>query len=106
PISADLYIAHYVPGLAAAALAARRRGAMLGFDAEDFHSGEAAGEAADTLRMDMVRTLERALLPSCVHATAAAPLIAEAYETQYGISPTTVLNVFPLAMAPAEPCQE
>src|SRR5258708_17779089 len=104
-VPADLYIAHYVPGLAAAALAARRRGAMLGFDAEDFHSGEAVGDPTDTFRMDMVRTLEMALLPSCVHATAAAPLIADAYATPYGISPTTVLNVFPLTMAPAEPCQ-
>ncbi len=103
-VPAALYIAHYVPGLAAAATAAHRHGAKLGFDGEDFHSGEATG-AGDAFRMRMVRVVEGALLPSCVHATAAAPLIADAYATRYGISPATVLNVFPLAMAPAEPCR-
>lgn len=102
-VPASLYIAHYVPGLAAAAVAARRRGAMLGFDAEDFHSGEGTGETPDAFRMSMVREIEGALLPSCVHATAASPLIAAAYAAHYGLSPVTVLNVFPLAMAPAEP---
>lgn len=102
-VPAALYIAHYVTGLAAAAAAARRHGAMLGFDAEDFHSGEATGEPGDDFRMSMVRAVERPLLPSCSHATAASPMIAEAYAMHYGISPTTVLNVFPLAMAPAVP---
>src|SRR4051812_44066463 len=32
-VPADLYIAHYIAGLAAAAPVAQRRGAMLGFDA-------------------------------------------------------------------------
>jgi glycosyltransferase involved in cell wall biosynthesis len=97
-VPADLYIAHYVAGLAAAADAARRRGAMLGFDAEDYHAGE--GTPFD---MSMVRTIEGALLPQCRHVTAAAPLIAKAYAAQCRIEPTTVLNVFPLAMAPAQP---
>ncbi|MDP2332557.1 MAG: glycosyltransferase [Reyranella sp.] len=102
-VPADLYIAHYVAGLAAAAPVARRRGAMLGFDAEDFHSGEGTGGAAEAFRMKMVETIERTALSSCVYATAAAPLIAKAYAARYGIAPTTVLNVFPLAMAPAVP---
>src|SRR5690348_1229116 len=38
-VRADLYIAHYVAALPAATAAARRYGAMLGFDAEDFHAG-------------------------------------------------------------------
>src|SRR5260221_218104 len=42
-------------------------------------------------------------LPACSHLTAAAPLIAEAYATRYGVArPTTVLNVFPIDMAPAQ----
>ena len=97
-VPADLYIAHYVAGLSAAADAARRRGAMLGFDAEDYHAGE--GTPFD---MSMVRTIESALLPACRHVTAAAPLIAKAYAAQCRVEPTTVLNVFPLAMAPAQP---
>lgn len=97
-VSADLYIAHYVAGLAAAAAAARRRGAMLGFDAEDYHAGE--GTPFD---MSMVRTIEGALLPDSRHVTAAAPMIAEAYARKCCVQPATVLNVFPLAMAPAQP---
>jgi glycosyltransferase involved in cell wall biosynthesis len=96
-VSADLYIAHYVAGLAAAAGAAQRGSAMLGFDAEDYHAGEGT-----PFHMSMVRTIERALLGGCRHATAAAPLIGKAYAEHYGVEPTTVLNVFPLAMAPAE----
>jgi hypothetical protein len=97
-IPADLYIAHYVAGLAAAADVARRRGAMLGFDAEDYHAGEGT-----PFHMSMVRTIESALLPACRHVTAAAPLIARAYAAQWRVEPTTVLNVFPLAMAPTQP---
>jgi glycosyltransferase involved in cell wall biosynthesis len=97
-VAADLYIGHYVAGLAAAATAARRRRAILGFDAEDYHAGE--GTAFDT---SMVQAIEDAWLPSCRHVTASSPLIAEAYARRYGVRPTTLLNVFPLAMAPAEP---
>jgi glycosyltransferase involved in cell wall biosynthesis len=97
-VPAELYIAHYVAGLSAAADAVRRRGAMLGFDAEDYHTGE--GTPFD---MRMVRTIESVLLPACRHVTAAAPLIAKAYAARCRIEPTTVLNVFPLAMAPAQP---
>lgn len=97
-VPADLYIAHYVAGLSAAAGAARRRGAMLGFDAEDYHAGEGT-----PFHMSMVRIIEGALLPQCRHVTAAAPLIGKAYAAQCRVDPTTVLNVFPLAMAPARP---
>jgi glycosyltransferase involved in cell wall biosynthesis len=97
-VPADLYIAHYVAGLAAAADVARRRGAMLGFDAEDYHAGEGT-----PFHMSMVRTIESALLPDCRHVTAAAPLIGKAYAAECRVEPTTVLNVFPLAMAPTQP---
>jgi hypothetical protein len=103
-VPADLYIAHYVAALPAAAMAARLHGALLGFDAEDFHSGEGTGALGDVFRMRMIEIVERAALPACAHMTAAAPLIAKAYTARYGIaSPATVLNVFPLSMAPAEP---
>ncbi|MSP74802.1 MAG: glycosyltransferase [Rhodospirillaceae bacterium] len=102
-IRADLYIAHYVAGLAAVTPVARQRGAMLGFDAEDFHSGEGTGGAGEDFRMKLIETIERAALPSCAHATASSPMIAQAYAGRYGIAPTAVLNVFPLGMAPAAP---
>jgi glycosyltransferase involved in cell wall biosynthesis len=100
---ADLYIAHYVAALPAAAAAAARHGALLGFDAEDFHSGEGQGGEAEEFRMELVKRIEESALPSCRHFTAASPLIARAYGALYGVTPTTVLNVFPLSMAPASP---
>ncbi len=102
-IGADLYVAHYVAALPAVASAAKRHGAMLGFDAEDFHSGEGAGSAEDAFRMRMVERVESQILPRCAHLTAASPMIGEAYSDKYGVSPITVLNVFPLDMAPREP---
>lgn len=102
-VAADLYIAHYVPSLPAAAAAARRHGALLAYDAEDFHSGEGSGSAEDVLRMKMVERIEGAALPACAYVTAAAPLIGRAYAERYGIAPpATILNVFPLAMKAAE----
>jgi len=99
-VPADLYIAHYIPSLPAAAAAARRHGAMLGFDAEDFHSGEGAGDPGDESRMAMARRIEAAILPLCDYLTASSPMIADAYAAHYGIPvPVTVLNVFPLDMA-------
>lgn len=102
-IEADLYVAHYIAALPAAADAARRHGALLGFDAEDFHSGEGIGAAGEDFRMKMVAAVEQATLPRCDYSTAASPLIGRAYAERYGVSPTTILNVFPLAMAPRQP---
>ncbi len=97
-VAADLYIAHYVAGLAAAGAVAGERGALLGFDAEDYHGGEGT-----PLQRRMVRRIDRAYLPRCAHVTAAAPMIGEAYARDCAVRPVTVLNVFPLAMAPAAP---
>jgi len=99
-VQADLYIAHYVAALPAAAIAARRNGAKLAFDAEDFHSGEAQPNANEDFRMKMAASVEGACLPACAYITAASPMIGQAYAALYGIHPTTVLNVFPLSMAP------
>src|SRR5205814_5800343 len=59
-VSADLYIAHYVAALPAAAAAARRHGAALGYDAEDFHAGEKIDRAEESYRTDLVRAIEAA----------------------------------------------
>jgi glycosyltransferase involved in cell wall biosynthesis len=100
-IRADLYIAHYVSALPAAADAARRNNAKLAFDAEDFHSGEGSMGAGEAFRMRMVEAVEEACLPACSYVSAASPLIGQAYAARYGVRPITVLNVFPLSMAPA-----
>jgi glycosyltransferase involved in cell wall biosynthesis len=100
---ADLYIGHYLPGLYAAWRAARRHGAALGFDAEDSHVDELPDDPAHAGRRRARERLERRLIPACRHLTASSPLIADAYERRYGRRPVTVLNVFPLSQAPAEP---
>ena len=97
-VPADLYIAHNLGALPAAAAAARRHGAHLGFDAEDFHRGELRDIPQHALRRALVTAVEERYLPRCDYVTAASDGIAEAYAAAVGIErPTTVLNVFPLA---------
>lgn len=102
--AADLYIGHTAAGLAAAGVAALRRAARLGFDAEDFHPEETREAIEDPVLRATLATIERRWLPRCAHLTAASPLIARAYVDAYGIDlPTTVLNVFPRRESPAAP---
>lgn len=102
-IRADLYVGHYPAGLVAAVSAARRRGALAAFDAEDFETGSYPLDAGPGKMDRLIERLERENLPQCSYVTAAAPGIAEAYSAKYGISlPRTILNVFPLADRPRE----
>jgi glycosyltransferase involved in cell wall biosynthesis len=99
---ADLYIAHNLGALPAAAAAAARHGARLGFDAEDFHSGQFAHDDKSSERLAIERA-ERRYLPRCDYVTAASPLIADAYAKVVDApTPVCVLNVFPLAARPRE----
>lgn len=93
---ADLFIAHNLAALPAAAHAANVHASKLGFDAEDFHRGELPAEPEfETVRW-MAATLEERYIPECDYVTAASDGIAEAYAEALGITrPTTVLNVFP-----------
>jgi hypothetical protein len=100
---ADLYIGHYLPGLVAAARAAARHGAALGFDAEDSHVDELPDESTCAARRAAREHVERTLLPRCRHLTAASPDIAAALARRYGVSARSVLNVFPRSEAPPEP---
>ena len=95
---ADLYIAHNLGALPAAARAARRHGARLGFDAEDFHRGELPDTPATAEERQMIRLAEERYVPGCDYVTAASDGIAEAYASALAIPrPVTILNVFPLA---------
>lgn len=97
---ADLYIAHNLAALPAAFHAARAHGGKLGFDAEDFHSGELADPAA--AQSAMARGLETRYLPLCDYVTAASPGIARAYAQTCAIpEPTVLLNVFGRHEAPS-----
>jgi glycosyltransferase involved in cell wall biosynthesis len=98
-VPAELYIAHYVAALPAAAAAAQLHGGALGYDAEDFHAGERANDVGACLETALVRTIEGSFLPRCLHRAAASPMIAEAYAELYGVELVPVLNVFPLTDA-------
>lgn len=92
-----------VAGLAATAMAARRTGASYGFDAEDWHEGESEFVLADPAERAAVHAVLHALLPDARVVTCAAPLIGEAFGAIRRQPPVCVLNVFPLAQAPAAP---
>lgn len=94
---ADLFIAHNLPALPAAAQAARRWQAKLGFDAEDFHRGEFSDSPENHEIIRLTRLLEEKYLPQCAYLTAASDGIAEAYAACIPVKqPLTILNVFPL----------
>jgi hypothetical protein len=100
----DLFIGHSLPGLVAAAKAARIQGVRLGFDAEDSHVDELPELPKWSGQRSARESIERVLLPRCRHLTAAAPMIADAYRRRYGVEAVSVLNVFPLREAPETPC--
>lgn len=102
--SADVYIAHNLAALSAAANAATKHKAKLGFDAEDFHCGE-VDTCANPLELKIRRTIEATLLPECHHLTSASPHISDAYASDFHVKMTPILNVFPLAEAAAGPVQ-
>jgi hypothetical protein len=102
-VRADFYLGHCLAALPAAALAARHCGVPCGFDIEDFHDAETANASADPAEAQAIRLLQQSYLPACRHLTAAAPLIASAVNDRYGVTPEVLLNVFPLAQAPAAP---
>jgi len=103
-VPADLYIAHYVAALPAAAWAARRRGAKFAFDAEDFHLGDLPDAPEHSFEKRLIRAIEARHLPEATYITAASPMISEAYVEAYGIpAPTILLNTFSKTNAPAAP---
>ncbi|WP_118829952.1 glycosyltransferase [Salinibacter ruber] len=93
---ADLFVAHNLQALPAAAWAAEHQGSLLGFDAEDFHRGEFNYDNLATPKRSLTIEIEETYIPQCDHLTAASPGIADAYEEILDINrPTVILNVFP-----------
>jgi glycosyltransferase involved in cell wall biosynthesis len=100
---ADLYIAHYAGALPAAALAARRYGAMLGFDAEDLEFGSWHLHKGPSDYDLAVERIQACYLPECDYITASSAGIAEACAARYQLPlPATILNVFPLTYRPSK----
>lgn len=105
-IRAQLYIAHYTAALPAAALAARVHGGAFAYDAEDFHIGEFPDAPQHEFEKGVIRDIERTYVADAAYVSAAAPLIADAYASTYGIpTPRVILNCFPRANAPSRPSQ-
>jgi hypothetical protein len=100
---ADLYIGHCLAALPAVVKAARKHGALSGFDAEDYHIAEQEDEGIGRVHNAIAQQIEDHYLPFVNHFTAASPLIAREYQKRFGKQPTTILNVFPLCDAPATP---
>lgn len=95
-IKARLYIAHNLAALPAAYKASRRAGGLLGFDAEDFHSGEYDHSSLEN-NPDLFATqqMERYFIPKCDYVTAASDGIGARYAELLNIPmPRTILNVF------------
>lgn len=88
---ADLFVAHNLGALPAAARASVRHNAGLVFDAEDFHSGQCADPSDG--RCVLRRRLEAAYIPRCDLITASSPDIARAYASLGRRPPVIVLNV-------------
>lgn len=95
-VSADLYIGHYLPGLYAASLAAKKHNAIYGFDIEDSHVDELEDVPENSWHRNSRRKIESTLLKNCRHLTASSPLIANQYRDRYGVESKTILNVFPV----------
>jgi glycosyltransferase involved in cell wall biosynthesis len=106
-INADLYIAHLVAALPAAALAAKKYGTRYAFDAEDFHLGDPPDAPTYELQRRLTRAMEEPYIRGCAYVTAASDGIGKAYADAYGIpAPKTVLNVFPKIQAPPAPVEK
>jgi glycosyltransferase involved in cell wall biosynthesis len=103
-VPADLYIAHYVAALPAAARAARKYGTAYAFDAEDFHLGNVQDLRQHLVEKRIIRTIEGRYLSGAAYVTAASPMIADAYAETYSIPrPKVVLNVLSRGNASPSP---
>lgn len=103
---ADLYIAHALRALPAAAHAAARHGARLAFDAEDLHTGELHAGRRGELAQRLAEHIEAAYIGRCAFVSAPSGPVADELARRYGLPrPLVVHNAFPLAdrRPPAEP---
>ena len=95
---ADLFIGHYPDGLAAAAAAARRHGAMLGYDVEDLYADcPFDGPDAEKARQRIL-SIERRYVGRCSHVSIVSGPIAQIFAERYpGTRPVVVHNCHPWA---------
>lgn len=91
-LKTDLYIAHTLAALPAAAWAAEYHNGKYAFDAEDFHSGE----TNDISKQQLIISFENEFLENCSYISTASPLSSELYRKRYPkLCVITLNNVFP-----------
>ncbi|MFA6087630.1 glycosyltransferase [Mucilaginibacter sp.] len=91
---ADLYIAHNLGALPAAAKAAKANNKPFNFDAEDFHRNEVS-DNIESINYKISKYIEDKYLNRATIVTAASPLIAHEYKKRYpAINVKPILNVF------------
>lgn len=91
---ADLYIAHNLGALPAAAIAAKKHKKPNGFDAEDLHRFEISDDKHSE-PYKITKTLEDKYIPLTTYFSASSSQIAGFYKTLYpSLNPLVVLNVF------------
>lgn len=95
---ADLFVAHNLETLPIALGAARRWRAKVGFDSEDYHTGEFEPGDTRSTRFRLVKYIESKHIRRCDYVSCPSGLIADALERRYGIPrPLVIHNVFPWA---------
>ena len=95
---ADLFYGGTRGGLGVAALAGQRAGVPFAIDLEDFHDGESEGQPCE-----IVRHLQRRVLPRAAFVTAGSCAIASRYEADYGVPVLPIHNTFPLPAHAPDP---
>ena len=88
-VRAGLYIAHNLGALPVAVKAARKYRALVAFDAEDYHSGEAGNDA---WRYTSAKAIEDEYMNQLSYLSVASPLIGEAYGRRFGKLKRVVIN--------------
>lgn len=86
---ADLFIGHNLGSIKSVVKGGKKFKSKIAFDFEDFHRGESQ---MDTLQHDLVKIVEDKFVPQLNYATAASPLISQAYKALYPSLPLITIN--------------
>jgi hypothetical protein len=89
---ADLFIGHYPTGLAAAAVAAGRHRAMLGYDVEDLYADTFAPSGGWRHQRDRILDIERRYVPQCTYISAVSEPVALAFVKRFRTAPPLVVH--------------
>jgi glycosyltransferase involved in cell wall biosynthesis len=93
---ADLFIGHYPVGLAAAAIAANRQRALVGYDIEDLFSEIWPRSPAHEKTRARVIAIEERRVPSCAYLTSASRAAAEWFAERFHTPiPIVIYNCHP-----------